>query len=174
MPNKKEGLKELSVAKVALVALTLLTDCRYDCDSNWFDENMAKKKKSTRPRKLPDLSILTDNFDYDPITGELTDNITGDIVTGTDKRGYKTLQFRGKTWAAHRICFYLFHRRDPGKKVIDHCDGNPSNNAICNLRAVSHRDNLRNTAASRKKAGGPPKAEPGAHKCFAIKCKIMQ
>ena len=125
---------------------------------------MAKKPKH---KKLPHINILRSLFTYNPITGELTDEITGEDVTKTTKQGYKTLQFRGHSYKAHRICFYMFHGRDPGRKVIDHCDGDKGNNAICNLRAVSHRDNVRNTAAERKKQGGPPKAEPGAHRCFA-------
>ena len=124
---------------------------------------MAKKRTH---KKLPDINILRSLLNYDPITGELTHSDTGKDATYTDKRGYKHFQFKRQTYKAHRICFYLFHGRDPGSKVIDHCDGNKGNNKITNLRAVSHRKNLQNTAASRKKTG-LPKPEWGAHRVFA-------
>ena len=126
---------------------------------------MAKKRNT--PRKLPDLLLLKQEFHYDPITGELTDELTGEDRTKADAKGYKTVMFKGKRWQAHRICFYLFHGRDPGKKVIDHIDGNPSNNSIVNLRAVSHRENLRNTPRARKTKPRPAN-EPGAWKVWAM------
>ena len=49
----------------------------------------------------------------------------------------------------------MFHGKDPGNNQIDHCDGNPCNNAITNLRCVKQRVNLRNTARQRTKTGVP-------------------
>ena len=132
---------------------------------------MAKKRKpknsKRKHKKLPDIQFLRDHFDYNPITGELTDNITGDVVTRIDAQGYANVQFKGKQYRAHRICFYMFHGRDPGSKVIDHIDGNKSNNSIVNLRAVTHRVNLSNTAKARK-TKPRPKNEPGAHRVWAM------
>ena len=119
-----------------------------------------------KPKKLPDLSLLEELFDYDPITGKLTDCMSGDEVGWADKRGYRSVRVKKRVYKVHRICFYMYHRRDPGKKVIDHIDGNPSNNQVFNLRACSHRENIKNTKQRRDK-GIVPKAERGAHLAFA-------
>ena len=130
-----------------------------------------KKKKKPKIKKLPDLQYLLDNFRYDPIEGVLYKKdpyrIDEDKRAGyKDKRGYWHIKILKQTYKLHRIVFYMFHRRDPKQRVIDHIDGNKSNNAIVNLRAVTQRVNLRNTAASRKKKG-LPRCEPGAHRVFA-------
>ena len=49
--------------------------------------------------------------------------------------------------------------KDPGNKVIDHRDGNPSNNTVTNLRCVKHRENIRNNS-KRRKTKGWPEEEP--------------
>jgi len=118
-----------------------------------------------KTKKLPDYLILKDLFDYDPITGKLTDSDSQEEVGWLNKQGYRIVRVKGKEYKAHRVCFYLFHRRDPGKKVVDHIDGCKDNNAIVNLRAVSHKTNRKNTAKAR--ATKPrPKNEPGAWRCL--------
>jgi len=120
-----------------------------------------------KPRKLPSHAVLIDLFDYDPITGILTDNISGNEVGWINKEGYRIVRVKKKEYKAHRICFAIFHKRDPGKKCIDHIDGDKQNNAIVNLRAVTHRVNKSNTAKAR--ASKPrPKNEPGAWRVFAM------
>ena len=117
---------------------------------------------NVKPKKLPDLVFLKELFNYDPLTGKLTDSMNGEEVGWKDKRGYRHVRVKKKVYKVHRICFYMYHRRDPGKKVIDHIDGDKSNNQIFNLRACSNRDNLRNTQVQRNR-GVVPKLEQGAH-----------
>ena len=117
-------------------------------------------------KKLPSLNLLQDLFKYDPITGKLVDNMSGKEAGWLNKQGYRIVRVKKQQYKAHRICFYMYHRRDPGKKVIDHIDGDKSNNQIFNLRACSHKQNSRNTQQKRNK-GIFPKAEQGAHLAFA-------
>ena len=123
-----------------------------------------------KPKKLPDLNYLLAEYIYDPLTGKLhkKDVIDekGKEVGWKDKRGYYHVRIKKQVYKLHRIVFYMYHRRDPRKKVIDHIDGDPSNNQIFNLRAVSHKDNTRNTKTNRDK-GIVPKLEVGAYLALA-------
>lgn len=130
-----------------------------------------KKKKKAKHKKLPDLEYLLNHYSYDPITGVLSKIDSYGIdepepAGWKDKSGYWHVSILGKQYKLHRIVFYMYHRRDPGKKVIDHIDGDKSNNQIFNLRACSTRDNIRNTPARRAK-GIIPKLEPGAFLALA-------
>lgn len=53
--------------------------------------------------------------------------------------GYVTVGLLNKRWLLHRIVYAMWHGNLP--EVIDHIDGDPSNNRIENLRAA---DNSRN------------------------------
>lgn len=129
-----------------------------------------KKKKTKTPKKLPDLNYLLDHYRYDPLEGVLykidPDGIEPDKKIGwKDDRGYWHVKILKQTYKLHRIAFYMFHRRDPGKKVIDHIDGDKGNNTVMNLRCVTQRQNQRNTAKSRKEKG-LPKCERGIGKVW--------
>ena len=130
---------------------------------------MKKRKKAHK--KLPDLNYLLDKYLYDPITGKLSKKDEfgideGEQVGWKDNNGYWCVRVLKQVYKLHRIVFYMYHRRDPGKKVIDHIDGDKSNNQIFNLRACSNRENLRNTK-KRREEGIVPKTERGAHLAFA-------
>jgi hypothetical protein len=129
-----------------------------------------KKKKKNATKKLPELVYLRQNYTYDPIKGHLyhANYQIGDKPAGyKDQRGYRHIQIQKKTYKLHRIVFYMFHGRDPGKKVIDHINGDKSDNRILNLRAVTHRQNISNTKLSRD-AGTIPNLEPQAWKVLAM------
>ena len=129
-----------------------------------------KKRKKPKTKKLPNLNYLLENYEYDPLTGILYErdyDIRGKRVGYQDKRGYWHVQILKTTYKLHRIVFYMFHRRDPGKKVIDHIDGDKGNNAIVNLRAVSQRVNAGNTDSARETKPRPAN-EPGAWKLWAM------
>lgn len=89
---------------------------------------------------------------YNSITGELF-NTLGDLISRKDKDGYIYVLFTIKKHAykimGHRYAWFLHYGELP-KNVIDHIDGNSSNNKIENLRDVTHQQNTFN----RKKAKG--------------------
>lgn len=61
------------------------------------------------------------------------------------KTGYYSVGLNGKHYRVHRIVFSLCNPDiNITNLVIDHIDGDPSNNRITNLRAVSHQVNNRN------------------------------
>ena len=59
-----------------------------------------------------------------------------------DAKGYMRIGIDGKRYLQHRIIYLMFHGNLPS--VIDHIDGNTSNNKIENLRAATNIENLQN------------------------------
>jgi len=111
---------------------------------------------------LPSQEVLRQLLDYNPETGSLVwrdrplslfpDARSGKIWNSryarkeafrtTDVSGYRRGAIFNVPVLAHRVIWKLMTGDDPD--VIDHKDGNPSNNAWDNLRSVSLADNARN------------------------------
>lgn len=133
---------------------------------------MSKKSKVTA-KKLPDRLELLHYFIVD-VDGSLTVRKTGRKVGWKDKRGYHHVRFKGTVYKKHRIIYKMWYGKDPGNKVIDHRDGNPSNNCPTNLRCVRHSANIQNQA-KRRDLEGWPKEEPlpdfsGVEGWFGVNC----
>lgn len=92
-------------------------------------------------------------FSYDPETGNLyckeqyrTGLKEGDKVGNLDS-GYLKFSFYGKYYGCHRVAWFLYYGHWPN--VIDHINGNPSDNRIVNLRNVTHAQNMQNKSRHR-------------------------
>lgn len=72
--------------------------------------------------------------------------------TRHDKTGYMRIQIQRKQYMVHRIVFLMHHGYLP--KVVDHIDGNRSNNCIENLRAASYSQNSMNSKIGMKNTSG--------------------
>lgn len=68
------------------------------------------------------------------------------IAQSLSKRGYYVVCLRGRRFYVHRVIFAMIHGYMPN--MIDHVDGDKTNNAISNLRPACHSLNGWNTAAS--------------------------
>ena len=65
--------------------------------------------------------------------------------------GYRETQIRGKTCQVHRLVAEAFHGPpESSDRVVDHIDGNPSNNQLENLRWATRRQNSMNTKRFRE------------------------
>lgn len=64
-------------------------------------------------------------------------------ITYRDRNGYIRLALLGSSVAAHRVIWLLVNGRWPDG-FIDHVNGVKSDNRLCNLRDVTHQDNMRN------------------------------
>jgi hypothetical protein len=101
--------------------------------------------KENKMKALPSIEILKSMFVYDPETGFIYKK-----MGSARDDGYVYLYVDGKQYAAHRIIWKLHTGEDP-IEVIDHINGDKSDNRIVNLRDVSHLENARNRNDCREK-----------------------
>jgi hypothetical protein len=95
-------------------------------------------------KELPPLERLNDLFVCDPDTGQLYKK-----VGHKNHEGYVYVYVDGKQYFAHRIIWKLETGREP-EGVIDHINGETSDNRIENLRDVTHTENMRNRRSRKK------------------------
>ena len=89
------------------------------------------------------------NFDYK--NGKLyrkNGNVAGTIL----KNGYGLVSVDGKKIGTHRVIYAMHYGFMP--EIVDHIDGNPSNNNIFNLRAANKSQNSMNQKLSIKNTSG--------------------
>ena len=83
--------------------------------------------------------LALEQLKYDPDTGVITwlvsrRGVSAGSVAGTqDTNGYRKIMLSRRYYGSHRIAWLLSNGEWPNG-IIDHIDGNPSNNKISNLR----------------------------------------
>jgi hypothetical protein len=99
----------------------------------------------TKKRKPMNAELLNIHFSYDAATGQLSKRIgckAGKLVGWRDPQGYIKVRFLGETYLAHRLIICMTSGEMP--EVVDHLNGDRSDNRLCNLRAASVAENNRN------------------------------
>lgn len=82
--------------------------------------------------------LLTDLFDYDPVTGWFTNKTSrgraaaGNRSGSSSGHGYRKISVEYAKFYEHHLAWFMFYGTWPGE--LDHKDGDRSNNAIDNLR----------------------------------------
>lgn len=99
---------------------------------------------------LPIPKDIGEYISYDPLTGEFTwkVRVNGRFPAGSragwnSKDGYVRIGFRGKSYLASRVAWFLHHGVDP-EELIDHENRVRNDNRMCNLRDVSDNVNRNN------------------------------
>lgn len=103
---------------------------------------------------------LSHKFDYNPDTGELTHKqgrfkgkVAGSPLEANGGYRYLCLGKSGKGYSlvAHRVIWGIYSGEfAPEDMVIDHVDGDPDNNRIKNLRAVTKSESQKNKGRRKK------------------------
>lgn len=102
---------------------------------------------------LPNRELLQTSFTYDHEDGTLVWKLSPaprvPIGTKVSTKPYTKVRIGKGRFYVHRLIWKLCMGYDP-KYVIDHIDGNPSNNKIENLRDVPQEVNLQNQLCPHK------------------------
>lgn len=99
------------------------------------------------------VSRLRELLNYSPESGQFTWISTrgraaaGSVAGAIHKYGYRVIQIDGKGYGAHRLAWLFIYGGFP--EVIDHINGDRSDNRIENLRNVDHQVNAENRKGAR-------------------------
>ena len=78
--------------------------------------------------------------------------VIGSVVGTVDSRGYRRVRVKSKAYLVHRLVFLWHYGFMPS--VVDHVDGNTTNNAIENLREATQQQNCCNAKAPKHNSSG--------------------
>lgn len=118
-------------------------------DGQYNDSARAGNGNKREHASLPSIKHLQQILTYDPITGDLRWAITkgrcraGRLAGCVSANGYRNVWILSKCYGVHRVAWKMHHGVDPNG-VIDHINGNRTDNRIANLRDVSQSINCRN------------------------------
>tara|TARA_Y100000389_G_scaffold45658_1_gene40516 strand:+ start:7166 stop:7681 length:516 start_codon:yes stop_codon:yes gene_type:complete len=99
----------------------------------------------TKPITLPSQKKLQELFDYRDGQLYWKERINSSIDLSKPagyirNDGYRGIKIEGKTYKAHRLIWKYHYGKDP-KELIDHIDGNKTNNNMENLREATQQQN---------------------------------
>jgi hypothetical protein len=109
-------------------------------------------------REIP--SDLNERLNYDIDTGIFTwikenkhhPRLTG-TTAGCEMDGYLIIKLNGNSFRAHRLAWFYVTGNQPN--IIDHINGNGTDNRFCNLRNVDQLANARNHCKRHNNSGLP-------------------
>lgn len=97
----------------------------------------------------------------------------GDVAGSPSNTGHYSVRVEGKLTKCHRVVFELVYGSIPEGCVIDHIDGNPRNNSVFNLRAVTMKVNSRNRKLSKANTTGMGGVSELRYRCSALKGYVV-
>ena len=107
----------------------------------------------------PDISIIESYLSYDPETGDFRfKRSAGKKAAGSEagylnNLGYRMIMIKGRWMMGHRLAWRMTFGKWP-EKEIDHINGNPSDNRICNLREATRSQQVANQKFNTRNSSG--------------------
>ena len=116
-------------------------------DTKTNSQNRKKKKKDSSIEVFEgDINqlkpLLIDSNYLATKNGKIVNAKTKRILKGSIRNGYNRVFIKAKHYSAHRLIWEAYNGKIPENLIIDHIDGNKSNNALDNLRLVSQSENV--------------------------------
>lgn len=108
---------------------------------------------------LPSTELLKRHLDYDEETGLFTKKESSKLSMsfGTNRDGYTIISLgdNNQYFRAHRLAWKYIYGQDP-EGVVDHMNGDRSNNSKKNLRDLDHQSNSKNRTTETSSSTGYP------------------
>lgn len=111
----------------------------------------------------PITEFITSRFLYKNGSLYWSDNfgrraVKGTLVGGLNAQGYRVVGIKRKYYMVHRI-IWAMHYGDTSN-IVDHIDGDISNNSLSNLREATYEQSARNISIKRTSSTGVKNVQP--------------
>ena len=130
-----------------------------------------------KPAPLPSQTKIREWLHYEPTTGIFVwikksspRAMVGDKA-GTICGQYRVIALERKAYKAHRLAWVYVYGKEPAE-LLDHINGDTSDNRICNLREASYSGNSRNSKKRQGNISGYKGVVPSGLKSKPWKAQI--
>ena len=115
--------------------------------------------------------IIPGYADYFEISeyGDIRSKRKDSYATWLDKDGYKRIKIKGDHWGIHQLVCKVFNGEPPAPGlVVNHKDGNRTNNHYSNLEWATQKENVQHSIKYGKRTLSPPKQFNNTYRAIEI------